>query len=469
MDNSQQTLSYNDIRSLQLQAIRQRMPQHLERLTWSRDQVLEFQQKRLRELFAFAKENSPYYRDRLADIDPATATVGDLAQIRPTTKTEAMAEWDRIVTVPGLTRAIAEEHIRQLRDKELDNPYYKGELLFFATGGSSGQRGLFIWEPSLFIEGACATFRCQVADELRQPIPQPLRCAVLTAGEDLTHCLHASSPLFSINVDPDMEVKLIRASRPIGEVAKLMEDFQPTHIIGYSSVIEELSHETIAGRCDIHPARISTNSEPLFDEARHSIRRAWGVEINNSWGSVEMHVVGVENDQHFGMQLAEDICVIEAVDQSLQPVENPADAAKILVTQLVNRAYPLIRYVIDDAVTIVSPNPAVPGYRVLTEIRGRVDDWFVYGDKHIHPMLFRSILGQYEHISEYRVEQTEHGAIVQIMSDSGQFETDSIANRLRLALTKSDLIDAEVNVQIVEELPRHSETGKVRRFSPLTR
>ena len=47
-------------------------------------------------------------------------------------------------------------------------------------------------------------------------------------------------------------------------------------------------------------------------------------------------------------------------------------------------------------------------YRIVENISGRSDDWFVYEDDiRIHPIVFRHILGQEPAISEYQVEQTK--------------------------------------------------------------
>src|SRR5918995_391793 len=88
-------------------------------------------------LLAFARARSPFHAARLADVDPATAAVDDLARIPPMVKQEAQDRWDEIVTVPGIDRAGAE---RVLADQRWFS-YTPSDLQVFSSGGSSGVRG----------------------------------------------------------------------------------------------------------------------------------------------------------------------------------------------------------------------------------------------------------------------------------------------------------------------------------------
>ncbi|NIP27286.1 MAG: phenylacetate--CoA ligase [Phycisphaerae bacterium] len=54
------------------------MLEHVERLSWSREQVLEHQTKQLRKLLALAKERSKYYGEVLADVDVSSFNPEDL-------------------------------------------------------------------------------------------------------------------------------------------------------------------------------------------------------------------------------------------------------------------------------------------------------------------------------------------------------------------------------------------------------
>jgi phenylacetate-CoA ligase len=140
-----------------------------------------------------------------------------------------------------------------------------------------------------------------------------------------------------------------------------------------------------------------------------------------------------------------------------------------LVTKLYGQVMPMIRYELTDTVVIDSgPNPDAPGYRRITEIKGRADNWFVYSDNtKIHPMIFRSILGQEPQISEYQVRQTPTGARVLAITH-GDIPTDTLRTELIRSLVQGGLTNADVTIEVVPDLPRHPETNKLRRFVPLS-
>ena len=114
--------------------------------------------------------------------------------------------------------------------------------------------------------------------------------------------------------------------------------------------------------------------------------------------------------------------------------------AKVLVTSLFNRSLPMIRYELTD-VAIPAPEPCSCGavFPLIKEVRGRADDAFRYpGGLAVHPLVFRTPLGQHPMIEQYQVQQTSKGAAVKIVTRG-----------------------------TVEALARHKETGKLKRFVPL--
>src|SRR5262249_10891648 len=66
------------------------------------EQVQQIQQRRLRRLLRLVGQRSPFYRDKYRGLDLARCRLADLP---PTSKTELMAHFDRVVTDPAVRRA----------------------------------------------------------------------------------------------------------------------------------------------------------------------------------------------------------------------------------------------------------------------------------------------------------------------------------------------------------------------------
>ena len=96
--------AYEQLRAAHLNAVRASLEDHVARLDWPQQRIERYRTERLRSLLGFARERSPFHAARMADLDPATATVEDLVRLPPMVKQEAQDEWDAIVTTPDIDR-----------------------------------------------------------------------------------------------------------------------------------------------------------------------------------------------------------------------------------------------------------------------------------------------------------------------------------------------------------------------------
>jgi phenylacetate-CoA ligase len=81
-------------------------------------------------------------------------------------------------------------------------------------------------------------------------------------------------------------------------------------------------------------------------------------------------------------------------------------------------------------------------------------------------LVFRTPLGQNSHIEQYQVHQTPTGAKIGVIA-TGPVDVPALKQELVDGLAKAGLADAEIEIEIVDTLERHKETGKLRRFIPL--
>jgi phenylacetate-coenzyme A ligase PaaK-like adenylate-forming protein len=101
-------------------------------------------------------------------------------------------------------------------------------------------------------------------------------------------------------------------------------------------------------------------------------------------------------------------------------------------------------------------------------VKGPADDIFVYpGGIHVHPLVFRTPLGQNPDIAEYQVLQTRDGAKIGVVA-SGPIDIATLRRQIVDGLAASGLHDVQIEINLVDSLERHKETGKLKRFVPLT-
>jgi phenylacetate-coenzyme A ligase PaaK-like adenylate-forming protein len=98
------------------------------------------------------------------------------------------------------------------------------------------------------------------------------------------------------------------------------------------------------------------------------------------------------------------------VDADNRPVDQGVRARKLLVTNVINHAMPLIRYELTDEITVLDEsNPDPWTGRRIADIEGRSDDIFTYDGVEVHPYVFRSVIGRHRDVLEYQVRQTATG------------------------------------------------------------
>jgi phenylacetate-CoA ligase len=452
--------AYERLRAAHVHSVRAALDDHVARLEWSPERIGRHRAERLRALLAHARERSPFHAARMRDLDPSSVTLEDLARLPPMTKREAQDEWDAIIAVPGLDRAGAECILAE----QTWFSYSPSGHQVFSSGGSSGVRGVYVWDWHLFVTLGCLAWRMQAREELRSAHPsRALRLAVLEAGEPP----HASTPLFDIAITPEMDTVVIPAGAPFEEVLAAVADARPTHLVGYASVVGRLARASIAGELEVRPVRVSTNSEPLTAEDRDAIQAAWNAPVHNLWGSTEIGVQAVGCGHGDGLHVCEDEVVLERVDEDGMPVAADQPAARTLATGLANWTFPFIRYDLGDEVTLLSGRcPCGASMVRVADIAGRTDDDFRYGPHTVPASAFRHVLGSNPAISEYQVHQTSTGADVLVV---GLPDTAAVTTSLVASIQRHGLVNPEIRVTSVPRIERHAATGKLKRFVAMSR
>lgn len=446
------------MRAAHLNDVTASLEDHIARLSWSRGQIERYQEQRLRALLGYARERSPFHAGRLRGFEVSEASVADLQRLPVMTKQDAQQNWDDVVTAVDLDRDRAEGVLAEQQWFS----YTPGNQQIFSSGGSSGVRGVYVWDWQFTVSAICLAWRIQAAQERRSPSQSPALLAVLAAGAPP----HASTPLFDVPTMPAMSTVVIPAGQPFEDVCAAVARAQPSHLVGYATVIGKLARAALAGDLQINPARISTNSEPLFDEDRQAIAEAWHPTLHNLWGSTEIGVQAVGCGLGEGLHVCEDEVILERVDEDGTPVAADAPAARTLATGLANRTFPFIRYDLGDQVLPLAGDcPCGSAFTRVADIGGRHDDDFRYPESTIPASVFRYVLGTDPRVSEYQVKQTVGGAEILVV---GTPEVHRLTSSIVDALREHGLAAPEVRIRLVERLTRHQTSGKLRRFVPVS-
>jgi phenylacetate-CoA ligase len=452
--------SYEELQRRHVADAMAMLPGQVERLGWSAERLAIHRRDALRQLVRTAQDRSPWHRRRLAGVDPDTLGEEGLAALPVMTKDDLMGNFDEILTDPQLSLDIIEAHIEGLtEDAYLFDRYHA-----VASGGSSGRRGVFVydWDGWTLVYLGLVRYELWRQEHDRQQYSGPVVTAAVAAGR----ASHASKALFQNFSGPDHVVHPLPVTLPLDEIVDGLNRIQPHVLMSYPSALLSLAHEAAAGRLRISPRRVKVGAEPLLPEIRQAAEQAWGVPVLNIYGASEAGGLAVSCGYGPGLHLVDDLVIVEPVDNEGRPVGPGERSAKLYVTNLFNTTLPLIRYEVTDEITLTGePCPCGSVHRIIDDPQGRLDDTFCYGDLDVHPLVFRSPLGLRRHIVEYQVHQTSRGADIALCC-TGPVDLDVLRAEIVAKLAAVGLEDAEVTITPVDHLARQ-DTGKLKRFIPL--
>jgi phenylacetate-coenzyme A ligase PaaK-like adenylate-forming protein len=270
-------------------------------------------------------------------------------------------------------------------------------------------------------------------------------------------------------VPPGVPASPFSAATPISELVAALNAQQPEVLIGAVGIWRALAEEQIAGRLRIAPRAALFSSEALTADVRRRVLRAWGIEPISGYAATEAPTIATGSPEHRELEIAEDVVVIEIVDEDGGPVPPGQPGAKVLLTNLINYAQPLIRYELTDSVVESPlPNPAGRPWRCLASVDGRTADILYLPGQHgttvaVHPSVLSSAVALITDVSESAFVHDARGLHANVVISPGA--AADVAERLRqaviAAVTSTGALAPAVDVQPVAALDREP-GGRIR-------
>ena len=241
---------------------------------------------------------------------------------------------------------------------------------------------------------------------------------------------------------------------------------RPDYFYGYVSMIAELARWCLetGHELKVSPKAIITTSEVLSPDDRLAIESAFGCRVYNEYGCGELGTIAHECEQG-SLHTSDENMVIEILDGDRQCA--PGEKGEIVVTELNNIAFPLIRYRTGDFGSW-SGEPCSCGRTlgVLENVFGREYDFVVSPDgRRFHAEFLMYIFEEAQRheigISQFRVEQVaiDRLMISVVPSSSGL----SSEHESGLIGRIQSLLGTEMRVEILRvDQIRRENSGKMR-------
>lgn len=344
------------------------------------DRLAAFQQRRAQSMVRWVAAHAPFYREHWRGSD-----LRDWRALPPVDKALMMANFDRFNT-RGVTRdAAMAVALRAEQDRDF-TPQIDG-LTVGLSSGTSGHRGLFLVS----------------ADEQR-----------LWAATILARALHRIAPTriafflrANSNLYEQLGGRLIRfryfdIMTPLDHAIDALNRFRPTVIVGPPSLLMLLAQARMGRSLHASPERLISVAEVLEPQDRSTLEMAFGAPVEQIYQATEgLLAIGCARGR---LHIQEDVVVIEG-----QPLGDGRITP--IVTDLWRRTQPIIRYRLNDVLTISDEHCACgSAFRVIERIEGRCDDLCYFsttrGRRAIFPdAIRRALLLSDPAIREYRAIQ----------------------------------------------------------------
>ncbi len=412
---------------------RERLREAEERMTWPEQRVLEYRDNRLQELVQHAATTVPYYREMFEreSVDPKRIrTLDDLKQLPILTKDEVRRHSQEMLseTVPLKQRVM------------VHTSGTTGGGLRFATTQDAIQQQWAIWWRYRRWHG----------------IEQGTWCGYF-GGRSVVPLSQSSVPFWRYNqfgrqiLFSGYHMSPRNLPAYVGELRRC----QPPWLHGYPSLLALLASHLLDSGEDLgyQVQAITIGAENLLPQQAEIIEKAFGRRPRQHYGMAEA-VANISECGDGALRVDEDFAAVEFVPS------NDGKHYRVVGTNFTNLATPLIRYDVQDLVTLGPTNSMGdrPG-RIVQEIDGRREDYVVLpGGAKIGRMdhVFKDLVS----IREAQIHQTRVGEIAIRVVRNHEYGKDD--ERRLLAETRQRIGDGtEIHIEYVDKLER-SKTGKLR-------
>lgn len=416
---------------------------------WTPDRLRAHQDRALADLRQWAARRSAFYRRFYAGRSDRP-----LAELPVLTKAVLMEHFDEITTRPEVRLEDLERYLAAPGAGEL----YRGRWFVCATAGTTGRRGVFVWDRREWVQVLASYNRAFDWAGVTAGLTHRVSMAVVSS----TNPSHQSARVGASVHSRWIPTLRIDSGDDVAEIVARLNSAQPEVLVGYASMLRLLAEEQLAGRLGIAPRFVFSASEVLTDATRALAAQAWTARPFNVYAATETSGIAAECGQHPGMHLFEDLVITEVVDEQHRPVPPGTFGAKVLVTVLFSRTLPLIRYEMTDSVRLAAASrPCGCGrpYRLLDAIQGREQDALRFpglddtGFRVVQPIVFHHVMDDVT-AAGWQIVQRDDGHLDVLLARPRNGSGQELTAKLQAALTAQGCIAPAVRIREVSAIHR---------------
>jgi putative adenylate-forming enzyme len=388
--------------------------------SWNPERIASFQMDSARRIVRWVIQRSPFFAELYRGCDPAD--VWHLPVSNKKTLMEHLGEYNTL----GFTR---EELIGFCLDAERERTFnrrFRGVNVGMSSG-TSGSRGV-----EMATRGEESHVKAVVLSRFPWPRGEKLNWAFI---------LRVSSPAFRLNFLGNRLTWVSQLDTAEGILEKLNR-LQPNMISAPPSMLRILARECRTGHLTARPKCVLAYGEVLYPEVERCVGETFGCPVRQVYKSTEGTIA--MSCQENRLHVQEDLMAVQLYDREGYPAPDGEPCHRLVVTNLVYRALPFIRYELNDILSLdPRPCPCGSSFRVIDRIQGRSDDVFWAnrvdgtGLQYIFPdYISRAIISSSDGIEEYQAVQSSPAEVLVRILPNGQEPEAQIAEAVAAGIIR---------------------------------
>jgi len=341
-------------------------------------EISNIREQKFRKLLKYAYNNSAFYNDLYTK---ARIKLSDLTDI----PIDNLPTIDKNIVINNLKQIITSKEVKA--DEVLSFAYenrnpdtlYRNKYQVVHSSGSSGTSSVTVYSQKEMAVAYSLTMR------MISPQKGRFYKTAYYAGVDgrfagASFAMQGDRSYFKKYSDS----RYFDINAPIDKTIEELNNYQPDILSGYGMGITMLAKNQEKGRLGIKPEMIIIGGEAVSPADLETIKNAFNAPVNDLYGASECCCLGIGKEEYGGIYLMDDFNYIEIKEDH------------ILVTNLFNYTQPVIRYRIDDVLTLKPDIKKLLPFRLIDRIVGR-DEMLIWfrNEKgvldYIHPIVFTSL------------------------------------------------------------------------------
>lgn len=389
---------------------------------------LSIQNRKLKKLISYAKENSEYYSKKIGDDI-------QLNKINPVSKIDIIDNFDNIVTDKRIKFLDIKNRMKNDSNNET---LLNGKYSITTTSGSTGKPTIIIQDKFFQNKSTLVSF-FRVLNYHFPIVTVASRNGMSVAASTVNHNKNKIKLLnkFMVSID---------ANDPIDEIIETLKHIKKPTIVGYASSILIIAQKLIEKDITIKAKKVIVSGESCSNKNREDIGKAFACnDVRGAYGCTEGGMCAYECSKGH-LHIMSDSVILEAVDKDNNIVDYGTKSDKVLITNLNNRVQPIIRYEMNDEIILHHYYECDCGNKddfiTIDNMRNEIlnfngDNSIISISSQLISNLFSEIsLEGLDKFSNYQVKVKENNNILCILNYLDDEQIDNINNEIKEKLAE---------------------------------